>query len=80
MPDRAKDMGQMKRSPWFSMLGFVRGVNDPTTGKITFAKPWRRPKPTQGCIASKEEEEVVHNRNVPYFFHERNLFISNQCF
>jgi hypothetical protein len=34
-----------------------RGDNDHTPEKIAVTKPWRRPRPTQGCGASNEEEE-----------------------
>jgi hypothetical protein len=38
-------------------LGVERGSNNPTPEKLTATKPWRKPRPTQGCGASKEEEE-----------------------
>jgi hypothetical protein len=31
--------------------------DDPTPEKYTVAKPWERPRPTQDCSASKEEEK-----------------------
>jgi hypothetical protein len=40
-----------------SRLGVVRGAKDPTLEKFTVTKPWRRPRPPQGCGARKEEEE-----------------------
>jgi hypothetical protein len=39
MPDRSKDRGQMKRSPWSSRLGYGCGANDPTTKKLIVTKP-----------------------------------------
>jgi hypothetical protein len=33
-----------------------REANDPTKEKFTVTKLWRRPRPTQGCNVSKEEE------------------------
>jgi hypothetical protein len=54
MPDRSK--GQTKCSPWSSRLGVGRGTNDHTSGKFTVTKPRRRPSPTQGCSARREEE------------------------
>lgn len=56
MPERSEGGVQMKCSPWSSKLGVGCGANDPTPGKFTVAKPWRRPKPTQGCSASTEEK------------------------
>jgi hypothetical protein len=64
MPDRSNGRGQTKCNPWSSKLGVGRGDNDPTPGKFTVKKPsgtsgegpWMRPKLTQGCSASKEEE------------------------
>jgi hypothetical protein len=41
-----------------SRLGVGRGAKDPSQEKFTVTKLWRRPRPTQGCSASKEEEEV----------------------
>jgi hypothetical protein len=39
-------------------LGFRRGANDTTPENFTVRKPWRRPRPTQSCSASEEEEET----------------------
>jgi hypothetical protein len=38
-------------------LGVGGVINNPTPEKFTVAKPWRRPRPTKGCSASKQEEE-----------------------
>jgi hypothetical protein len=50
IPDRSKGRGQMKCSPWCSMLGFGRGSNE-----FTVTKPGRRPRPTQTCSGSKNK-------------------------
>jgi hypothetical protein len=38
-------------------LGVVRGADHPTLEKFTVTIPRRRPRPTQGCSASREGEE-----------------------
>jgi hypothetical protein len=55
MPDRSKGKGQTKCSPWSSGLVVGRGPNDPTTESFTL-KPRKRPRPTQGWGAGKEEK------------------------
>jgi hypothetical protein len=59
MPDRSK--GRVRRSvvpsSWSYKLGIGSIVNDPIPEKFPVTKPWRKPRPTQGCSASKEEEE-----------------------
>jgi hypothetical protein len=51
---RSKGRGQTKCSPGSSRLRAGRGANDPTAENTTVTKPWRRPKPTQGCNANKK--------------------------
>jgi hypothetical protein len=63
MPDMSKGRGQTKCSSWSSRLGTEREVNDNTLGKFIVTKPWRRPRSTQGCSASKEEAGNVRQRN-----------------
>jgi hypothetical protein len=43
--------------------------------KFTATKPWRRPRPTQGCSASKEEEEEEEEekRIISIGFPNKNL-------
>jgi hypothetical protein len=38
-------------------LGVGCDANDSTPEKFIVTKPWRRPRPLQGCSATKEEEE-----------------------
>jgi hypothetical protein len=38
-------------------LGVGCGANNPTPEKFTVIKPWRKPRPTEGCSTSEEEEE-----------------------
>jgi hypothetical protein len=59
MPDRLKGRGQMECSAWPFRLGVERGANDPTPERFTVTKPWRRPRPTQGCSGSKEELVLI---------------------
>jgi hypothetical protein len=37
-------------------LGVGRGAKDPTPEKFTVTKKWKKPIPTKGSSASKEEE------------------------
>jgi hypothetical protein len=54
-PDRSKGRDRRKSSSWCSRLAVGRETNDPTPEKFT--EPWRRPRPTQGCSASKAEND-----------------------
>jgi hypothetical protein len=45
-------------------LGVGRGTKDRTPEKYTDTKSWRRPRPTQGCSATKEEEEEEEEEEV----------------
>jgi hypothetical protein len=56
MSDRSKCRGQTKCSPWSSRLGVGSGANDHASEKFAVTNPWRRPRPTQGCSASEEED------------------------
>jgi hypothetical protein len=40
------------------------GANDSTPEKFTVTKPWRRPRPTQDCSASKEEELLYWRHSI----------------
>jgi hypothetical protein len=59
MPDRSMYRRQTKYNPWFSRSGVGRGADGLTPEKFTIMKPWRRPRPAQGCRASEEEEEEL---------------------
>jgi hypothetical protein len=58
MPGRSQGRGQTKCSPWSSSMRVGRGANNPTPKNLMILNLWRRPRPTQGCSASKEEEEL----------------------
>jgi hypothetical protein len=66
MPDSTKGRGPTKCTPSSSRLGVGREVNDSFSEKCTVTKPWRRPRLTKSCSASKEEEEAgnVRERNM----------------
>jgi hypothetical protein len=49
IPDSSKGKGQRKYSLYSSTLGLVV--------RLTVMKPWRRPRPAQGCGARKAEEQ-----------------------
>jgi hypothetical protein len=62
--------GEVKCSTWPLKLGVRRGTNHPTPEEFTVATPpepswtyegglWRRTRPTQVCIASKEEVTII---------------------
>jgi hypothetical protein len=59
MPDRSKSRGQMKCNAWSSRFEVGYRASEPTPEKFTVTKSWRRPRPTQGCSISKEEEENI---------------------
>jgi hypothetical protein len=61
MPDRSEVKGQRKYSPWSSRFGVGSGGNDPTPEAFIVWKQWRKPRQTQGCTASNEEEEENHS-------------------
>jgi hypothetical protein len=64
MIDRSKGKSQINCSPWSPRLWVGHGANDSTLEKFTvkepekklLLKPWRRPRPTQGCSAFEREE------------------------
>jgi hypothetical protein len=62
--DRSKGKVQMKCSPWSSRLGL--GLTTPLRKKLLLwnlqrKEPWRRPRPIQGCSASKEENWLMNS-------------------
>jgi hypothetical protein len=63
MPDRSEGRGQAKCSFWSSTLGVGHGADNPTLEESTVTKPWRKPRPTQGCSASKKEVVVLWANN-----------------
>jgi hypothetical protein len=70
IPDSSKGKGQTKCSLWSSRLGVGRWAYYPTPEKLTVTKPRRRPRSTQGCSGSEEEENSLsrsegHVRSVP---------------
>jgi hypothetical protein len=58
MPDRSKCRRRTKCSLWCFSFGDGRGAKDITPEYFTVTKPWRRPRPRQGCSACKQEENI----------------------
>jgi hypothetical protein len=53
------------------------GLRIPSRKKITVTKPWRRPRPMQGCSTNEEEEEEMCNIQTvkPDTLSQRNIEI-----
>jgi hypothetical protein len=58
MPDRSKSRIPTKCSPWSSRFGVGHGADDSTPEKGAVTKPWKAPRPTRSCSASKEDLSV----------------------